>query len=320
MSCHSAHIKVTKKTENNARVYDRKHAFTYCGQLCAKIARHLVTKHKMEEEVMSALAHKKKSSERRTILDKLLQGDYHHNMNTLETGEEELIIVRRPGEDGKYRIEDFLPCEFCLGFFRSLNMVETRGKRGRKVPIIHLLNSLRSKVGINEENGYVFARVNRDSLEPLRGWDCLRYCATECQPKLKNPDAITSTKLRKYILTITQVLSLEEKKLDWLAKHLGHDIRTHREYYRLHGSTIEIAKISKLLLAVDSGRACSLKGKSLEEITLEDISEPELSEDEKGDCEETNSDEVLYMLKNHKLLRRYTTGGQLQRLVLSILY
>ena len=75
--------------------------------------------------------------------------------------------------------------------------------------------------------------------------------------------------LRKYIATITQVLSLEEKELDWLARHLWHDIRTHREYYRLHESTIEIAKISKLLLAVDCVKAGSLKGKSLDEITID---------------------------------------------------
>lgn len=57
-------------------------------------------KHKGEEEVGQAIAHKKNSPERKAILNKLcLQGDYHHNMNTLETGEGELIIVRRPGRD-----------------------------------------------------------------------------------------------------------------------------------------------------------------------------------------------------------------------------
>ena len=58
-----------------------------------------------------------------------------------------------------------------------------------------------------------------------------------------------STKLQKYIATISQVLSL-----NWLARHLGHDVRVHREFYRIHESTIEIAKVSKLLLAVDGGK------------------------------------------------------------------
>lgn len=143
-------------------------------------------------------------------------------------------------------------------------MVEIKGKRGRKVAVIltpemkkgiELLNSLRSAVGVQEENKYVFARSHRNSLQPLRGWDCLRCFALECRPKLKNPEALTSTKLRKYIATITQVLALEEKEIDWLARHLGHDIWTHREYYRLRESTIKIAKVSKLLLAVDSSKA-----------------------------------------------------------------
>ena len=96
----------------------------------------------------------------------------------------------------------------------------------------------------------------------MRGWDCLR------EPPLESPKSITNTKLRKYIATISQILSLKEE-LDWLARHLGHDIRVHREYYRLHDSTIEIAKVCKLLLAVDSGKARNVAGKSLDEITID---------------------------------------------------
>ena len=71
-------------------------------------------------------------------------------------------------------------------------MVEIRGKKGRKVPLIlipsirkgiDLLNSRRCKVGIAEKNPYVFARANRNSLKSLRGCDCLRQFAFECEPK-----------------------------------------------------------------------------------------------------------------------------------------
>ena len=61
----------------------------------------------------------------------------------------------------------------------------------------------------------------------------------------------TSTHLRKYVATVSQVLDLQEKELDWLARHKGHDIRVHREYYRLHESTLELAKVSKILALVD---------------------------------------------------------------------
>ena len=94
--------------------------------------------------------------------------------------------------------------------------------------------------------------------------DCLRQFALECDPPLSNPDVVTSTKLRKYIATISQVLSL-----NWLARHLGHDVRVHREFYRIHESTIEIAKVSKLLLAVDGGKISKWAGKCLDEIDID---------------------------------------------------
>ena len=82
------------------------------------------------------------------------------------------------------------------------------------------------------------------------------------------PPINTSTKLRKYIATISQVLSLKDTEVDWLARHLGHDIQVHRDFYCLHESTIEIAKVSKLLLTVDQGETKKFAGKSLAEIDL----------------------------------------------------
>jgi len=116
---------------------------------------------------------------------------------------------------------------------------------------IDLLNKTRKAVGIPGENPFIFARSSRQSLEHMRAWDCLRKFATECEPPLSNPTNITSTKLRKYIATISQILSLKETEVDWLARHLGHDIQVHRDFYRLNESTSEIAKVSKLLLTVD---------------------------------------------------------------------
>ena len=170
-----------------------------------------------------------------------------------------------------------LTIQTCLIPFR-LDMVEIRGKWGRKVPVIltreireniDLLNKTRATVGIPDENPYVFARPSRQSLGHIRAWDCMRKFAQECEPPLSNTNDVTSTKLRKYIATIWQVLSLKETEVDWLARHLVHDIAVHREFYRLHESTIEIAKVSKLLLAVDKGRTSKWAGKSLAEINID---------------------------------------------------
>ena len=80
---------------------------------------------------------------------------------------------------------------------------------------------------------------------------------------------MTGTKLRKYIATISQVRALNEIEVEWLARHLGHDIRVHRDFYCLQQSTIELANVSKILLGVDSGKAHKWAGKSLPEINID---------------------------------------------------
>ena len=83
----------------------------------------------------------------------------------------------------------------------------------------------------------------------LRGWDSLKLTVTEVE--LKRPELITSTRLRKYAATVSQILDLTKSELNWLAKHLGHDISVHREFYQLQHSTLELANVSRMLIAVD---------------------------------------------------------------------
>lgn len=62
------------------------------------------------------------------------------------------------------------------------------------------------------------------------------------------------------------MLDLESGQLEWLSNHLGHTVDIHRSFYRLQESTIEMAKVSKVLLAVDSGKVSKYKGKKLDDI------------------------------------------------------
>ncbi|KAI7789439.1 hypothetical protein IRJ41_018073 [Triplophysa rosa] len=159
-----------------------------------------------------------------------------------------------------------------LHLCNELTRIEIRGKKGRKVPVlltkdmvdsIDMLNECRSKVGIDKGNPYVFAKVG--ALMHIRGSDCLRKFSQSCGAK--DPKSLTSTKLRKQIATLSQIMNLKNNELDQLANFLGHDIRVHREYYRLSENTIQLAKVSKLLLSLEKGSDC-YKGKSLEEITF----------------------------------------------------
>lgn len=166
---------------------------------------------------------------------------------------------------------------------KRLDMVEIKRERGRKVPLLlteevkqamDVLVETRSEVGINPENPYLFATTGNGSLGHLRPWECMKKVVTSDELKLKKPEAVTSTKLRKYVATVSQILDLKENELDWLARHLGHDITVHREYYRLHESTIELAKVGKILSTVDEGKTQHWAGKSLDDIDLDKDIDP----------------------------------------------
>lgn len=124
----------------------------------------------------------------------------------------------------------------------------------------------RQQCGIVEENNFVFARLGYSSLGHIRGSDCLRKLSEECGAK--QPKLIRSTKLRKQIATLSQILNLKENELDILANFLGHNVRIHREFYRLPQQTLEIAKVSKLLISMENGEFSGLWGKSLVEIEV----------------------------------------------------
>lgn len=149
------------------------------------------------------------------------------------------------------------------------------GKRGRKVPVLlspsmkeslDALTEKREECGVLKDNQYLFALPN--SVHYLRGSDCIRQFVSECSG-LKNPTALTSTKLRKHIATMSTVLNLKTTELDQLADFLGHNIAVHRKHYRLPEGITQLAKISKVLLALEQGRLGEYKGKSLDEIHLD---------------------------------------------------
>lgn len=142
---------------------------------------------------------------------------------------------------------------------RHFSTIVTRGKRGRAVPIpltlnmfraLELLVQQREACGVLQDNIYMFARPA--AMSHLRGSDCIRDFAKACGAKC--PKALSSTKLRKHAATLSTVLNMTDTDMDQLANFLGHDIRIHREFYRLPDKTRQLAKISKVSLALESGR------------------------------------------------------------------
>lgn len=117
-------------------------------------------------------------------------------------------------------------------------------------------------VYLNKTNTYLFAIPNT-AVECYRGSVCLRKAAIECGSSA--PELLTSTKLRKHIATISQLLNLSTNDREQLANFMGHDLAIHNEYYRLPNETLQISRVSKILLAMESGNLHELKGKTLEQ-------------------------------------------------------
>lgn len=227
-----------------------------------------------------------------------------------------LFNRKRQGEISKLTMEDYsnikkgeshvLDVQTLTKFEQDLVKlmwrVEIVGKRGRTVPVLITdemkksldeLVKLRSDVGVNSNNQFVFA-VLEGSDHHIRGCDALRTFSSTCGAK--RPDLLRSTQLRKHVAVMSQIMALKENELDVLANFLGHDVRIHREYYRLPDPAIQVAKVSKLLVALegdagDPGKL--LQGKSLDELELtqdEEIKEDQFY-DSDNESEETEEDD-----------------------------
>lgn len=172
-----------------------------------------------------------------------------------------------------------------------------RGKRGRGVPILFtpklqkslsILLSLREKFCV-KENEYLFAVPNTPN-SCVRASDVLRRMAVESGAK--NPASLTSTKLRKQIATVAQLLSFNEGDIEQLANFMGHSKEIHKTFYRLPENVYQVAKVSKFLLMMEKGDANEYRGKNLDDININidglvseesennsDLSEPELHDE-----------------------------------------
>jgi hypothetical protein len=155
-----------------------------------------------------------------------------------------------------------------------LTRVELVGKSDNHVPCLltstfkkalDVIIEKREEVGVLDSNLFVFALPRSD--HHIRGSDVMYKYASECGAEA--PDTLRGTTLRKHIGTISQVLNLKENELELLAQFMGHNIKVHREFYRLPSDILQTAKVAKLLMAMDSGQHQQLTGQCLDDIQLD---------------------------------------------------
>ncbi|XP_059205277.1 uncharacterized protein LOC131984472 [Centropristis striata] len=166
--------------------------------------------------------------------------------------------------------------------FLRMNIVFKSGKNvavlltSQLVSALTLLVSKRSTCGVHDANPFLFAKPNSSPVSLFHGGNCIRAFSSLC--RAKSPEHLRSVHHHKHIARIFQILNLENDELDRLAKLLGQDIRADRDYYRLPEAAVELAKISKLLLAMEKGSLEKFKGNSLDDIEIEDELEPDVEQ------------------------------------------
>lgn len=112
------------------------------------------------------------------------------------------------------------------------------GKGSKPVPILFtkknqkytdMLIKIRRKTNIvPKTNKYIFATSG--STRWISGSAAISKLASECGAK--QPKLLTSTRFRKQIATILQLMSFEKDELYQVAKFMGHTEKTHMEFYR----------------------------------------------------------------------------------------
>lgn len=128
--------------------------------------------------------------------------------------------------------------EFEKNMSSSFKRVVVFGKGSKPVPILftrrlgkytdYLIHIRRTTNIVPKTNKYIFANPNSDRW--IAGTSVLRKLAKDCGAK--RPELLTSTRFRKQIATILQVMSLEKDEMHQIAKFMGHTEKTHMEFYR----------------------------------------------------------------------------------------
>ena len=243
-----------------------------------------------------------------------------HNLAKTSLANIILFNRRRSGEASRILLKDYEQAKKVKApprddILQSLSNLETKlvstvmrveieGKPGRTVPVllteemsqeIDELVKMRSQVGVVEANPYIFSRPHFASEDHMAGHVHLREAAIDSG--MKDPHSLTSTRLRKHIATVSQILNMKDNELEQLCTFMGHDISVHREFYRLPDDTLQLAKVSRLLIAMEQGKVSSFKGKSLNDIEVDFDIVADESADLPVDDEEENDIEDLDIIE-----------------------
>lgn len=205
---------------------------------------------------------------------------------------------------------------------KLFSRVVIKGKRGRGVPVLFtdemvkntdMIVQLRNHF-VPQDNIYLFPNTSSKS----------SICGSKAIYKhvrlagVKNAAALTSTRLRKHLATMSQVINLSQQDLEQLAGFMGHTTDIHKTYYRLPNDIYQMAKVSKLLILNERGEASKYKGMSLDEINIDlDVLEDN-SEDDQND--ENDDNVIVGMERNTMEVTNKSLESEIANISLTVSY
>ncbi|CAJ1082997.1 uncharacterized protein LOC117827743 isoform X1 [Xyrichtys novacula] len=136
------------------------------------------------------------------------------------------------------------------------------------VSAMMLLINKRDTCGVHKDNPFLFAKPNSSPTSLYRGRLSIHAFSILCQAE--NPEPLRSPHCHRHVARVFQILTLENDELEHLAKLLGHDIRADKDYYRRPEAAAELAKVAKLIEAMERGSAENSQRGSPEEADIED--------------------------------------------------
>lgn len=166
--------------ESRGRKGDKKANFClYCHTKQQKIARHLESKHKEEEEVKKFILLPKGTIERKEIIGKIRkQGNFLFNTDE-NFNDGELIVSRRPKDAANKSAKDFRACANCKAFFSKQTLKKhfntCTGMNNKSHRLATLLSKkitgrIHSKASLSVKN-YLFPPLRDDNVSRIIRYD-----------------------------------------------------------------------------------------------------------------------------------------------------
>jgi hypothetical protein len=162
-----------------------------------------------------------------------------------------------------------------------MTRLETGGKRFRPVPVlltpdmvtvVNMLIAPRENIGkASHKNKYVFAMPLGSGTSFTQGCATTREGANKCGAE--HPERLRATRLRHQIATTSQLLKMGKYELEQFTAFMGHTLEVHRKFYRLQDSSMQVAKVSLILTALDHGVAAKFTGKKSDETQFNEAEE-----------------------------------------------